>query len=420
MDKRSQDIINDRESLVLSGGDMFQGGIESNLTRGKIMTDAMNIIGFDAMVLGNHEFDWGENYIKQFARDLNCPIISSNTFYARNYARPDYLSPFTVVDKGDLRIGIIGGAEEDMGTSITGSISNSFTFPNPVSYIKEFSTELRLSYNCDLVLAAFHDEGYDAKEESEPSKFSSLTEVDPLTSYKYVDAMFFAHDHYRKTGSMDGVPYLEAGCNGRYVGVMTLNLESDNYKLSVDSASEVNHSAYNYCTSENLDIANLPTVYADIIGDPDEVIYTFAKSYSSDDFTKVVCQAMYWYVNEHLDLFDNIRVYLASHNLGGVRAAVSKGDFTRRDLFKVFPFENELCIQICTEQQINRTISYSYYETYQSDPIVYDKGYTHAVSITYITESKYARNYQSGYTKYPYICRDALCEFLKNNSDNTI
>ena len=420
MDKRSQDASNGRESLVLSGGDMFQGGIESNLTRGKIMTDAMNIIGFDAMVLGNHEFDWGESYIKQFANDLNCPIISSNTFYSRNYARPDYISPFTIIDRGDLRIGIIGGAEEDMGTSITGSISNSFAFPNPVNYIKEFSTELRLSYNCDLVFAAFHDEGYDTDEESSPTKFSALTDVDPLTSYKYVDAMFFAHDHYRKTGSMDDVPYLEAGCNGRYVGVMTLKLESDNYKLSVDTASLVNHSAYNYCTSENAAIANLPNVYRDIIGDPDETIYTFKKSYTSDAFTAVVCHAMYWYVNEHLDLFDNTRIYLASHNLGGVRAAVNKGKFTRRDLFKVFPFENQLCIQICTELQINRTIAYSYYETYQEDPIVYDKGYTHAVSITYITESKYARNYQSGYTKYPYICRDALCEFLINNIDNTI
>ena len=421
IDNVSSDHLDNIDTVVLSGGDMFQGGIESNLTRGAIMVDAMNIIGFDAMVLGNHEFDWGEEYIAQFASTLDCPIISSNTFYASSYARPDYISPFTVIDRGDLRIGIIGGAEYNMGSSIVGSISKKFAFPDPVPYIKQSSTELRLSYNCDVVIAAFHDEGYDYKTETSPEKFYSLTEIDPETNYKYVDAMFFAHDHYTKNGKINTVPYMESGCNGRYVGIMTLELESENYKYNVTSSSGVNRNAFNYCRNENARIANLAKTYADVIGDTEEVIYTFKKSYSSDAFTKVVCEAMYWYVNSHMSLFDNKRVYLASHNLGGVRASVSAGKFTRRNLYKVFPFDNELCLQICTKTQIERTIDYDYYETYTDDTIVYDsRGYTNAVSITYITESRYARNYQDGYTKYPYLTRDALVEFLKNTTSTTL
>ena len=130
---------------------------------------------------------------------------------------------------------------------------------------------------------------------------------------------------------------------------------------------------------------------------------------------------MYWYVNEHSNLFDDIHVYLASHNLGGVRADVSSGEFTRRDLFKVFPFENELCIQICNRTQIERTIAYTYYATYQEEEIVYNNlGLTNAVSISYITESNYAGRYQSGYVKYPYITRDALVEYLRSNIDDTL
>ena len=420
LDNTEHDQENDIETIVLSGGDMFQGGLESNSTRGAIMADAMNIIGFDAMVLGNHELDWGEDILQTAIDKLDCPVISANTFHIDSGSQPDYVQPFVVLDKGDLRIGIIGGAEVDMGRHVTASYVSNLTFPDPKSYIQTYSTELRLSYNCDLVLVAFHDEGYDRSSESEPVKFNSLTKIDPLTNSKYVDAMFFAHDHYTKKGVYNGVPFIESGCNGRYVGIMSLSLSPNGYSYIVDDSEIVNRNAYNYCQNTNAEIDALPAKYAEQIGDPDEVIYTFKKSYSSDAFTLVMCHAMYWYVNEHIEDFGGKRIYLASHNLGGIRANVRAGEFTRRDLFKVNPFENELCVQICDRTQINRTISYDYYATYTDDEIVYSSGYTRAVSISYISEASNAGRYQSGYIKYPYIARDALVEFLLANVDDTL
>ena len=419
IDKVNDDHSHGIETIVLSGGDMFQGGLESNETRGAIMVDAMNEIGFDAMVLGNHEFDWGEYYIEQFASTLNCPIISCNTLYVNNLNRPNYLSPYVILDKNDLRVGIIGCAEANMGSHITGSISNNFTFPDPVSYVKDYSNELRLSYNCDVVIAAFHDAGFEGYE-GEPEKFSALTDINQTTTRQYVDAMFFAHDHYRKYGVYNDVAFLESGCNGRYVGKMSLSLDNTYVMYSVTGSSMSNVSAYNNCLTANAVIANLPTKYAEQIGDPDEVLYTFTQAYSSDDFTVVACHAMYWYVNSHLSEFDNRRVYMASHNLGGIRSNIAKGDFTRRDLVKVFPFDNELCLQLCTQQQIERTISYSYYETYLEDDPVYINGVTTAVSITYITESQYAFRYQESYVKYQHTAKQALEAFLREKIVNNL
>ena len=52
-----KDKVN-QEAVVLSAGDMWQGGVESNLTKGQIIIDSMNYVGFDSMTVGNHEFDW--------------------------------------------------------------------------------------------------------------------------------------------------------------------------------------------------------------------------------------------------------------------------------------------------------------------------------------------------------------------------
>ena len=406
-------------SLVLSGGDMFQGGYESNMTRGEIMIDAMNEIGFDAMALGNHEFDWGEDALVSISQKLNCDIISANTFYSDDeITRPSYIKPYTIITKGDLKVGIIGAAKDNMGSSITGSISDDFYFPNPVSYIKEYSDELRLNHNCDIIIASFHEAGYES-DNGEPSQYSSLTSISNVSGARYVDAMLFAHDHRVKYGTYNDVPYMEAGKNGMYLGEMTLSL-SGTTSYSVESSDVRVINAYNNCTTPDPKIEALASKYSSQIGNPDQVVYNFKNSYDIEEFTVVLCKAMYWYVNSNISLFGNERVYFSSHNTGGVRTSVSPGNMTMRNLIKVYPFENELCIQTCTANNISRLRNSSYYRTYEADNIVFTGNYTKAVTITYIAEYRYAYNYQQSYIKYTYVARDALIAYLTSGVDNTL
>ena len=403
-------------SIVLSGGDMFQGGYESNETKGAIMIDAMNIIGFDAMTLGNHEFDWGEQYIYQFKDELNCPLISANTFYSNDkVTRPEWITPYAIIERDDLKIGIIGAARENMGSSIEGQISSEFYFPAPNSYIKEFSDDLRLTKGCDIIIASFHDEGFEGYS-GNPTRYQDLTEVSKNTNKKYVDAMFFAHDHLRKNGVYNGVPYLEAGCNGINIGELTLSLKGDGVSYDVSSVNTDVIWADSSCTKSNelIDALTEKEEYKDIIALADIPICTFSKDYSKSEFAYVACMAMYWYVNSNKEQFDGVTVYLASHNTGGVRAEVSAGVFTRRDLIKVFPFDNQLSIQTCTEYNIKNLKESDYYRTYgEVDPVYDSKGHTHAVTITYISEYKYAdRYYQVSHINYDFTAKSALLEYL--------
>ena len=402
-----RDKKKDQGTVILSGGDMFQGRYESNITKGMIMVDAMNIIGFDAMVLGNHEFDWGEPTLRNIATSLNCPVLSSNTFYSSDsVTMPDYISPYTIIEKGGIKIGIIGGAEKNMGSSITGSISSSFYFPDPVYYVKQYSDKLRLEHKCDLVIGAFHD--------GEPTNYIDLTYNSEKTGKKYIDGLFLAHDHRAKKGELNGVPYLESSCNGRMIGQMSFTFDAGIIKSFFTS----NMYTYENCTRQDSDIEALRVKYQDQIGDPNQVICTLSKDYSREEFTVIAAQSMMWYVNNHLDEFGGERVYFSSHNTGGIRVAViPKGEMTLSELFTYCPFDNDLCIQKCNRSNISYMAMSSYYRTYQESDIIYDNnGLTTAVTISYIAESEGYSDYcQVSYQKYEGItAKITLLQYLKS------
>ena len=86
--KRKQ--LSDDHVVLLSSGDMWQGSAESNMTKGLIITDWMNEMGFVSMTLGNHEFDWGESYIEENAKLAEFPFLAINIYDRETDQRVDY------------------------------------------------------------------------------------------------------------------------------------------------------------------------------------------------------------------------------------------------------------------------------------------------------------------------------------------
>jgi 2',3'-cyclic-nucleotide 2'-phosphodiesterase (5'-nucleotidase family) len=263
-------------------------------------------------------------------------------------------------------------------------------------------------------------EGYSGS----PTNFNAITQIDSKTNEKYVDAMFFGHDHVYKSGFYNQVPYLETSGNAQKLGIMSLKLKADgdNYNVDVTNSTVNNIDAYNTCkTSDpNIDAIANKAEYKELIKSADETLYTFSKSYSKAQFAYVVCQAMLWFVNNNKKDFGNVTYYFASHNTGGVRESVSQGDFTRRDLVKTFPFDNLLSAQVCTSSNISYMESNSYYETYKEN-IVYSNGVTNAISITYITEnSTYGPRCQQSYKNYNHTATDALVAYLLSGVNTSL
>lgn len=408
----------DENTLILSMGDMFQGGLESNDTHGNIMVDAMNLIGFDAMALGNHEFDWGEEILKNNADLASFPFLSSNAFKADTNQLLDFILPSYTFNLANLKVGVIGSAREDMGSSILGSISKNYVFPNPISYIKDESDKLR-DLGCDLVILASHDEGFEGYS-GEPTEFNSLTTISNISNERYVDSMLFAHDHLRKSGVYNDVSFLEAGGNGEYFGEVTINVKKVNdneYQIVNNTSRYVN--AYTTCKEEDQEISNLVNKYDDLIRNRDSVIYTFKSSYSREEFGEIVCQAIFWFMNKYNYIFDNRNIYLTTHNTAGIRNEVNSGPFTYADLVKACPFDNCLALQKCTTSEMKYLKNNRALINYQNpNGKIDDDGYYYCGTISYVAEwTDYSGDsITTDYTLYPeYIIGDVVYEFLINN-----
>ena len=413
--KKDNDYNN---TILISPGDMWQGGVESNNTKGKIMVDAMNIIGFDCMAIGNHEFDWGKEYIIQNSKLANFPFIASNIFYSNGSYISDFASPSIMLNKGGINIGIIGSCREDMGSSISGSIASEFSFPSPINFIKEESNKLR-EQGADVIILVTHDEGCDDSGNlgsNYSTKYSTLCTTNSTYNKKYIDCMFFSHDHRVKYGYDNGVPFVEGGCDGKYISNIKLSLTKNSSGYTLNSATVDNPEyAINVCLTENKEITELKTnKYKDIIGDTNKVIYTFTKSYDKYAFAKIICQAMYWYINNNIDQFGGIEVSLTSHNYAGVRSTVSAGDFTLSNLTEVCPFDNLLVIQKSTKTQVNNIKNSNFLCTYDENNITYDSsGYATIATISYVAELENASNYQTSISYGAITAKEALQYYLE-------
>ena len=94
-------------TLLLSAGDMFQGTPISNLFRGKPVIETMNRMGFDAMTLGNHEFDWGMEAFGDLRKAAAFPFLSANIVDEKGALLPG-VKPYVIVQRKGLKVAVIG------------------------------------------------------------------------------------------------------------------------------------------------------------------------------------------------------------------------------------------------------------------------------------------------------------------------
>lgn len=373
-------------SVVLSAGDMWQGGVESNKTKGKVVTEAMNYIGFDAMAIGNHEFDWAEEAIEANKAMMKFPLLNSNIIYS-NYGknpglRPTYLEPSTIIDREGIKIGIIGSSSEYLGSDIVESVSRQFIFRAPLEYIKNESDRLRQE-GCHLVVLLTHDPGFDGTS-GVPTKFADLTKTSEISGKRYLDGIFLGHDHLVKSGEFNGIPFTESGCNGRNVSYVSYKMKK------VNGEWVINNYFYNIRSGMNNEIfANSLTAMEDLlekyrpeIGDVDRVIYNFTKSMSKTDFINIACRAYAYYINNKSE-YEN-KVFAGIQNTGGVRSNVSAGPFTYADLIKVIPFSNTITICKVTKSQYEAIVAANAGVAVR-DPN-YSSGYEYVATINYVSE----------------------------------
>ena len=336
----SNDLDNKENTIILSAGDMFQGSGLSNYSRGLDMINIMNMIGFDAMSVGNHEFDWELNTIlNYFDSDLTngeakFPILGCNVVDKTTGLIPANMNAYTIIEKEDIKIGIIGYIGSTLEDSIASDMVNNYEFLDPVPIISNISTDLHQNHNVDIVIAL----GHDASDNVNRSLVN-------LNGDSRVDAIINGHTHVRSSGTIrrssdnTKVPYVQAGSSGEAVGVISLVLDSNNY--SVENATSLTK-LITSSAKENSDIKNyVDKILEDTSDYFDRVIGVSGTDLNVYDGSNWAANSILDYCKEKYSVCD-----VAFINKGGIRESAFPikldEEITIKRIFSMMPFDNTI------------------------------------------------------------------------------
>src|SRR5438445_5161830 len=96
-----------QRTLLIDAGDAWQGTFISNANKGEAVTKAMNLMHYDGLAVGNHDFDWGQDVLAQRAKEATFPFLATNVVETASGKLPSYLKPYIVKDMGIAKVGIL-------------------------------------------------------------------------------------------------------------------------------------------------------------------------------------------------------------------------------------------------------------------------------------------------------------------------
>ncbi|MDR1697405.1 MAG: 5'-nucleotidase C-terminal domain-containing protein [Erysipelotrichaceae bacterium] len=386
-------------SVFFSSGDMFQGSADSNLTRGALVTDAMNEMEIEAMTIGNHEFDWGVGVLNENIARADFPFLACNI---RDIARDEYVlgEPYTILEREDgaFKIGIIGAIGQGLTNSILASSVQGLEFVDPTPIIADIATNLRAD-GVQMIVASIHN-----------------GEVDDRLA-AYVDAVFLGHDHrvHEETISYDGktIPVLEGGYNGRGLAKLTLNYDVETHVVTASNEEIVN--VFSMGLDDDPDVKAIYDYYYEtVIKDiKEEVLGTANNNVSNSQILDFTLEEMY----KKYKLQDS-SLGASFHNAGGVRAPIDAGVITYGDLCRSLPFDNQLYLVKAKGAVLNEMSTYG--DSYSTIGQINSNTIYTAIVISYvfekirISDNPSASNYAT-YTVIDDFPRDVVADALRAN-----
>ena len=410
--------LSDEHVVLLSTGDMWQGSAESNMTKGKIITDWMNALGFVSMTLGNHEYDWGESYIEENAALAEFPFLAINIYDTETDTLVDYCQSSVMVERGGIQIGIIG-AMGDCYSSIAPDHTKGIYFKTGselTALVKAESDKLRQA-GVDFIVYAIHDgHGRSNNGRLESISGNQLSSYyDVSLSQGYVDLVFEGHSHQRYLLKDEhGVYHLQGGGDNDGITHVEIGINSVTGSYIVTDREFLYTSVYESLDDDPV-VKELLNKYKEQIA-PSNRVVGYNVAYRSSDYLRQIVAKLYLEagIEKWGDEYDIV--------LGGgflsVRSPynLQRGDVTYSMLQSIFPFDNQLVLcSIKGRDLLSKFVnsSNSNYFIARSDNRTIDPDATYYIIVDSYT-STYAPNRLTEIERYgvDIFARDLLADYI--------
>ncbi|MDA3813283.1 MAG: bifunctional UDP-sugar hydrolase/5'-nucleotidase [Candidatus Cloacimonetes bacterium] len=356
---RSHSKAGTRDNLLIDAGDFFQGHPVGTMSEGRSVITYMNMIEYDFMAIGNHEFDLGEDILKKTLELAEFPILSCNIVKKGTNELVDYVLPYQIIEKLGLSIGIIGLTTKDTEQmSFPDNIKNVDFLPAK-EQVQKYVDIVR-EQSVDLVIVIAHmglpydpQPAYDARysnpEEEKEERRWGYDAQEIAHEVEGIDILFGGHMHkgFAKPWEDPDTHTLvfQGYAYGSNVGHVTIKIEKKTKTISGYESPAINEGVLvtlfedEYFADEEIGDTVLVMQQIAEVG-MDEIIgeasmnITKLGSGTQNLIGNLVCEAMKNYTGADF----------AFMNLGGIRDEILAGPISYRNVFSVMPFDNQIVL----------------------------------------------------------------------------
>lgn len=332
-------------SILVDGGDQFMGTLFYTYYKGKVTAEMMNRLGYDAMTVGNHEFDDGPEVLRGFMDAVSFPVLMSNADFSKEPVLAKKLIKSTVIHKAYQGIGLIGLTPQD-----TDEIANpgpNITFSDPSEAVqREVDRLTKLGINKIIVLS---HSGY---------------EVDKIVAANTtgVDVIVGGHSNTYLSNTSDRAkgPYptvvnntqiVQAYAYGKFLGALDVIFDDAGNVITATGEPIIMDS--NIAENEAIK-ARLIELEVPLNKLKEKVVASNSTNLNGErDNCRVrECTMGNLIADAMRDAVSDKGYNIALQNSGGIRASIDLGEVTMGEVLTVLPFQNTLATFKVTGEQL--------------------------------------------------------------------
>ena len=360
-----------RDNLLIDTGDFFQGRPIGTLTDGHAIINYMNMIEYDLLVLGNHEYDIGEEKLQDLLLQANFPVLAANVFNKDTNEIVDYAKPYIIIKKMGVKIGIVGITTTDTAKMSFADHIRFVDFKNEKEILTHYVNILRDQEKVDIVIAAVHagipydpfpafKNRYDNPKQTSKERAWGYDAQELAHEVPGIDLMFAGHIHkgfdrpwvdpknhtlvFQGYAYLSSIVHLILKIDSETKTITGFDTPAENsLQLSLFEDQFIPDPEFDEIISKQKAIAEKGM--DDIIGVAG-VFLSRASVDAQNAMGNFTCEAMKEAVDADFSFI----------NLGGIRAEIPMGNVTYRNVFNAMPFDNMIVTMLVDGMMLKRII----------------------------------------------------------------
>ncbi len=339
---------NPDRTLILGGGDLYQGSPLSNYFKGVPVQKALSEMGMEVTALGNHEFDWGLSTITETTmKDAKYSIVCANLYKDGKRV----FDPYKIITKDGERIAVIGAISEETPSIVTPNNVKDFEFKDMATEVNAVAKDIKDNNKADVIIALVH-EGSNKDLKTGPV-------FDFAAKLLNVSAVFGGHSHTIVNGkASNDIPVYIANNAGRGFINATMTVAADKSVSFTGNYIALDDNATNPIGYKNPNAKKDAKVKAIVDAANNEAGPFFNEVIGTTLVTLTRTQLAAPYGESYLGnwITDAIRksanCEVGFQNNGGIRVDVQKGNITIGTMNFIMPFDNTIVKLQMTKAQL--------------------------------------------------------------------